>query len=46
MINLLLRNSFNLFIQTSKTPNPNFLKFIPVSKSVMGSYDPVDISSI
>jgi hypothetical protein len=46
MINLLLRTSYNLFIQTSKTPNPNFLKFIPVSKSVMGASDPVDISSI
>ena len=34
-----------LFIQTQKTPNPNFLKFIPISKLVMGSDDPVDIDS-
>ena len=34
---------FNLFIQTHKTPNPNFLKFIPVSKLVMGAEDPIDI---
>ena len=34
-----------LFIQTQKTPNPNFLKFIPTSKLVMGPDDPVDIDS-
>jgi hypothetical protein len=36
---------YRLFIQTKKTPNPNFLKFIPTSKLVMGSDDPVDIDS-
>ena len=35
-MNLLTRTLFNLFIQTQKTPNPNFLKFLPVSKVVMG----------
>jgi hypothetical protein len=37
---------YNLFIQTAKTPNPNFLKFIPVSRLVMGTSDPVDITSL
>lgn len=37
---------YSLFIHTQKTPNPNFLKFIPTSKSVMGSKDPVDIPTI
>ncbi len=36
---------FPLFIQTQKTPNPNFLKFVPTSKIVMGAADPVDISN-
>ena len=36
---------FSLFIQTKKTPNPNFLKFVPTSKIVMGAGEPVDISS-
>jgi hypothetical protein len=25
----------NIFIQTKKTPNPNFLKFIPTGKIIM-----------
>lgn len=33
----------NLFIQTKKTPNPDFLQFLPQSKIVMGSNDSVDI---
>jgi hypothetical protein len=36
---------FQLFIQTQKTPNPNFLKFVPTAKIVMGAEDPVDIST-
>lgn len=36
---------FQLFIQTQKTPNPNFLKFVPTAKVVMGAEDPVDIST-
>lgn len=34
---------FNLFIQTKKTPNPDFLQFLPQSKIVMGASDSVDI---
>jgi hypothetical protein len=43
---LLRKNFFNLFIQTQKTPNPNFLKFLPASKVVMGDSDTVDIRSL
>lgn len=45
-MHLLKRNLFNLFIQTQKTPNPNFLKFLPISKVVMGDQDTVDIRSL
>ncbi|CAM6000127.1 unnamed protein product [Sphagnum balticum] len=31
--------------ETQKTPNPNFLKFVPTAKVVMGASDPVDIPS-
>lgn len=44
-MHLLRRMCFQLFIQTQKTPNPNFLKFIPTSKVVMGAEDPVDIKT-
>lgn len=37
---------FNLFIQTQKTPNPNFLKFLPITKVVMGEHEPLDILTI
>jgi hypothetical protein len=37
---------FSLFIRTQKTPNPNFLKFIPTAKTVMGAKDPVDIPTL
>lgn len=43
---LINRLAFSLFIQTKNTPNPNFLKFIPTSKLVMGAQDPIDIPSI
>lgn len=33
----------NLFIQTKKTPNPDFLQFLPQSHVVMGASDSVDI---
>ena len=33
----------HLFIQTKKTPNPDFLQFLPQSKTVMGSSGSVDI---
>ena len=32
-----------LFIQTKKTPNPDFLQFLPQSQIVMGTNDSVDI---
>jgi hypothetical protein len=35
--------SANLFIQTKKTPNPDFLQFLPQSQIVMGTNDSVDI---
>lgn len=34
-----------VFIQTKKTPNPDFLKFVPGSKIVMGDQPPLDIAS-
>jgi hypothetical protein len=34
---LLKKTIFNIFIQTQKTPNPDFLKFLPTGKVVMGS---------
>lgn len=43
---LLRQTLFNLFIQTQKTPNPNFLKFLPASKVVMGDLNTVDIRSL
>lgn len=33
----------SLFIQTKKTPNPDFLQFLPQSHVVMGANDSVDI---
>ena len=45
-MNLITRSLFNLFIQTQKTPNPNFLKFLPVTKVVMGDLDTIDICSL
>jgi hypothetical protein len=35
--------SNGLFIQTKKTPNPDFLQFLPQSQIVMGTNDSVDI---
>lgn len=37
---------YSLFVHTQKTPNPNFLKFVPTAKIVMGSKDPVDIPTV
>ena len=34
-----------LFIQTKKTPNPDFLKFLPNGKVVMGDQGTVDMPS-
>jgi len=33
-----------LFIQTKKTPNPDFLQFLPQSHIIMGDNDSVDIA--
>lgn len=33
-------------IETMKTPNPNFIKFIPVGHSVLGDQGTLDISSV
>lgn len=41
---LLLRNIHRIAIETSKTPNPNFLKFIPVGHVVLGDQGTLDIS--
>lgn len=38
-------NAMQLFIQTTKTPNPNFLKFLPNGKVVMGDKGTVDMPS-
>lgn len=35
----------NLFIETKKTPNPDFLKFLPNGKIVMGDQQTVDMPS-
>lgn len=39
----LLSLRMSLFIQTQKTPNPDFLKFLPSGKVVMGDKGTVDI---
>jgi hypothetical protein len=44
-MNLYKRLCFQLFIQAHKTPNPNFLKFVPTAKIVMGAEDPIDIKT-
>lgn len=41
--NLIVKIRANLFIQTKKTPNPDFLQFLPQSHIVMGANDSVDI---
>jgi hypothetical protein len=44
MLRKLCKNiSANLFIQTKKTPNPDFLQFLPQSHTVMGANDSIDI---
>jgi len=35
----------SIAIETSKTPNPNFIKFIPVGHTVLGDMGTLDISS-
>jgi len=43
---LITRILYPLFIHTHKTPNPNFLKFVPTNKLVMGTAEPVDIPTL
>lgn len=44
MLKILTRTpSAALFIQTKKTPNPDFMQFLPQSKTVMGNSESVDI---
>lgn len=44
MLYRLIKNiKVGLFIQTKKTPNPDFLQFLPQSQIVMGANDSVDI---
>ena len=47
--NLLKSLAFKLLqpisIETMKTPNPNFIKFIPVGRSVLGDEGTLDIPS-
>ena len=43
--NFLTTIRMQLFIQTQKTPNPDFLKFLPNGKVVMGDKGTVDIPS-
>jgi hypothetical protein len=40
---IITRISASLFIQTKKTPNPDFLQFLPQAHIVMGANDSVDI---
>ena len=35
-----------IHIDSLKTPNPNFLKFVPSGKDIMGTKGTLDISSI
>lgn len=42
--NILVKMHANLFIQTKKTPNPNFIQFLPQSQLVMGKSDSIDIT--
>lgn len=41
--NIITNITAKLFIQTKKTPNPDFLQFLPQSKIVMGANGSVDI---
>jgi hypothetical protein len=43
--NLVQKIFHNIQIESVKTPNPNFLKFIPVGKNILGDKGTLDISS-
>jgi hypothetical protein len=42
---LVTRIMLNIQIESVKTPNPNFLKFIPVGREILGEKGTLDISS-
>jgi hypothetical protein len=42
--NLMVLIHARLFIQTKKTPNPNFIQFLPQAQIVMGSNSSIDIT--
>jgi hypothetical protein len=35
--------TYQIHIDTLKTPNPNFLKFVPMGKEIMGTKGSLDI---
>lgn len=37
-------SKFNIYVEAQKTPNPNFLKFIPDGHNVLGQEGTLDIS--
>ena len=41
---LTFQSRCNIYVETQKTPNPNFLKFIPEGHNVLGSEGTLDIS--
>lgn len=43
---LFLQLRRSIAIETAKTPNPNFLKFIPVGQEVLGNQGTLDIPSV
>jgi hypothetical protein len=45
VLNLVNRVFSGISIETVKTPNPNFLKFIPAGRQVLGDEGTLDIPS-
>ena len=45
MGSLLRKGQWSVSIELMKTPNPNFLKFVPVGHQVLGEQGTLDISS-
>jgi hypothetical protein len=46
MSKLILTLRQSIVIETAKTPNPNFIKFIPVGHNVLGDQGTLDIPSV
>ena len=44
--NILLQIRKGVSIELMKTPNPNFMKFVPVGHKVLGGEGTLDISSV